>query len=242
MSLYGSTTDFQLEVGMVAKLVSNPQGENNKVFTEDNNRQPEIEYNFTQIFQDTFGLSGTALETLMYGNTNDITTHLGVSLYKIQQQMSEQMIFGRRVQRGSSEAGTFGGLISFIDVSDGNVKDAGAGAISQVMINDQLEAINADGGEANTIVCSPYQARKISAFNTSGNNPMVGLLDRIAGSYVMKFVGDLPIGPNGMSMNIVVDSKMPKDKVLLVNLDKLSLNAMNNRNLGLFDATAPGQD
>jgi hypothetical protein len=29
---------------------------------------------------------------------------------------------------------------------------------------------------------------------------------------------------------------------LLVNLDKLSLNAMNNRNLGLFDATAPGQD
>lgn len=241
-TVYGSTTDNQLVDTNVAKLVSKPQSENNKSFTEDNDRQPDLEYNYTQIFQDVFGLSGTALETLMYGNTNDITTHLGVSLYKIQQQMSEQMIFGRRIARSSSENGTFGGLISFVDVSGGNVKDASAGAISQTMINDMLEAINADGGEANTIVCSPYQARKISAFNTSGNNPMVSLMDRVAGTFVMKFIGDLPIWPNGMSLNIVVDSKFPKNQVLITNLDKLALVPMNNRQLGLYDATANGQD
>lgn len=75
-TVYGSTTDSQLVDTNVAKLVSKPQSENNKSFTEDNDRQPDLEYNYTQIFQDVFGLSGTALETLMYGNTNDITTHL----------------------------------------------------------------------------------------------------------------------------------------------------------------------
>jgi hypothetical protein len=192
-TLYGATTDFQLEVGMIAKLVSAPVEENKKTFTENNDRQPDLEYNYTQIFDDTFGLSGTAMETLMYGNTNDITTHLGVSLFKIQSQMAEQMIYGIRVARTSSENGTFGGLISFIDVTNGNVKDMSSALISATAINDVLEYINADGGEANTVICSPYQARKISAFNTAGNNPMISIMDRVAGSYVMKFIGDMPI-------------------------------------------------
>lgn len=241
-TVYGSTTDNALAVGDVAKLLSTPVKENKKTFDENNDRQPDLEYNYTQIFDDTFGISGTALETLMYGNPNDIVNQLSVSLYKVHNQMSEQMIFGRRVQRSSTENGSFGGLISYIDVSGGNVKDASSATITGEMINDVLEAINADGGEANTLVCSPYQARKISAFNTAGNNPLISIQDRIAGSYVMKFIGDLPIGPNGMSLNIVVDSKMPKTTVLLTNLDRLALVPMNNRALGLYDATLKGQD
>ena len=152
------------------------------------------------------------------------------------------MIFGRRVQRSSSENGSFGGLIFYIDVSGGNVKDASSATITGEMINDVLEAINADGGEADTLVCSPYQARKISAFNTAGNNPLISIQDRVAGTFVMKFIGDLPIGPNGMSLNIVVDSKMPKTTVLVTKLDRLALVPMNNRALGLYDATQKGQD
>lgn len=45
-----------------------------------------------------------------------------------------------------------------------------------------------------------------------------------------------------MSLNIVVDSKMPKDKVLIVNLDRLALVPMQNRSLALYDASANGQD
>lgn len=240
--LYGATTDNQLNATDVAKLVSNPQPENKKVFNENNDRQPDLEYNYTQIFDDVFGLSSTALESLMYGNTNDITTHLGVSLFKIHSQMAEQMIFGRRVQRAVWVNGSFGGLIQFIDVAAGNVKDMANAPIDQVSINDVLELINADGGECDTLVVWPFQARAISAFNVAWNNPMVSIMDRIAGSYVMKFVGDLPIWPNGMSLNIVVDSKMPKDKIILTNLSRLSLVNFQNRALWLYDATVNGQD
>jgi hypothetical protein len=45
-----------------------------------------------------------------------------------------------------------------------------------------------------------------------------------------------------MALNIVVDSKMPKGKVLVTNLDKLALVPMSNRQLGLFDASVKGQD
>lgn len=239
---YGSTTDIALAATNVAKLVSRPAGENKKSFTEQNDWQPSLEYNYTQIFDDVFGLSGTALATAMYGNTNDVVTQLSVSLYKVQQQMAEAMIHGRRVQRTSTENGTFGGFISFLDVAGGNVKDASSAVITQQMINDSLESVYQDGGDVQTIVCGTYQARKISAFNTTGNNPIVGLLDRMAGSFVMKYVGDLPVGPNGMNLAVVVDPKMPKDKIILTDLNRLALVPMKGRSLALFDATQKGQD
>jgi hypothetical protein len=42
-------------------------------------------------------------------------------------------------------------------------------------------------------MCNYEQARKISAFNTSGNNPIISRSETTAGSYVMQFVSDIPV-------------------------------------------------
>jgi len=53
--------------------------------------------------------------------------------------------------------------------------------------------IKEDAGSVDTILCNTNQARKISAFNVGGNNPVVTRDETTTGSYVMRFVSDIPV-------------------------------------------------
>jgi hypothetical protein len=98
-----------------------------------------------------------------------------------------------------------------------------------------------DGGVANTLVCNINQARKISGFNISGNNPVIAQNSTQAGSYVLRFISDIPVA-GGVVSNILLDEKMPNNAVDLIDINRLALVPFQNRGLKLVPGTQPGQD
>ena len=242
--IYGGTTDITIPDNAVAKFLSNPVEENRKSFTAWNNWEPSQEYNYTQIFEEVVELSDTAINSMTYGNVTDIQNQLKQAMYKIEQKMSEQAVYGRRVARTGSTVwtrGSFGWIQQFIDVSGWNVVDASAAAITATLINNLWEEIKKDGWSFDAIMCNFNQARKISWFNSSGNNPMIARNEVTAGSYVMNFVSDLPVA-GWLVSRIIVDEKIPNNQVYLVDTNRIALVPMKNREMSMVDWTVNGQD
>jgi hypothetical protein len=135
-----------------------------------------------------------------------------------------------------------GGLLYYL--AGGNVTNV-AGALTELAINNALEAIFSDGGYSDRYVmlCAENQARKISAFNTAGSNPMVikQPSDRTFGGYISSFVGDLPV-QSGFMANIVVDPNFPKDQLAIVDMNRVKLHALQGSALNDYDATLPTYD
>lgn len=242
-SLYGSNPDVVIPDNSVIHLVSKPKKENNKDFIAQNNMQPNFEFNYTQNFEVAVELSDTALNSASYGNTTTLATQMAQGMYLMTQEISESVYYGQRVQRSSTENGTFGWIPTYVDVSEGNVVDASGWAISWTLINDLWEEIKRDGGTYDAIYCNLEQARKISAFNTSGNNPItqVSRDDISTGSYVLNFVSDIPVA-GWLISRIIVDEKVPNDRVYLLNTAKIWLVPMQNRDVRVVDGTQNGQD
>ncbi len=242
-TVYGSNPDIVIPDDSVIHLVSKPKAENNKDFVAQNNLQPTFEYNYTQNFEVSVELSDTAINSASYGNTTQLATQMQQGMYLFTQEVSEQLFYGQRVKRASGENGSFGGIPSFVDVSGGNVVDASGSAISTTLINDLGEEIKRDGGVYNAIYTNLDQARKISAFNTSGSNPITQVSrDEVsAGSYVLNFVSDIPVA-GGLISRIIVDEKVPADTVYLLNSDKIGLVPYANRDIRIVDGTQNGQD
>ena len=242
--IYGWTTDVELPDNAVAKFISNPVEENRKAFVAGNNWEPTFQYNYTQIFEEVVELSDTMKRSLTYWNVSDIQSQIKQALYKIEQKMSEQAVYGRRVARTGSTTwtqGTFGGLLQYIDVTGWNVTDASAVALTPLLINNLWEEIKKDWGSFNAIVCNYNQARKISAFNTSGSNPMISRNEITAGSYVMNFVSDLPI-MGWLVSRIIVDEKMANNQVALIDTNRIALVPMDWRAMTMIDWTVNWQD
>ena len=242
--IYGGTTDATVADNAIAKLISNPVEENRSSFTATNDWEPDWEYNYTEIFETTIELSGTALNSDSYQDVTTMRSQLEQGYYRIRQRMAEAAMFGRRVARSGSTTGTkgsLGGLQYFIDVSGGNTVDASSAALTPTLINNLGEEIKKDGGSFNTILCNYNQARKISAFNATGNNPVVSRGETTAGGYVMNFVSDLPVA-GGLVSRIIVDEKVPANQVYLIDTNKIALIPMRNRALSILDGTINGQD
>jgi hypothetical protein len=174
----------------------------------------------------------------MYGNPSQVVSQMRQAMYKIEQKMAEQMIYGRRVGRSGTAKGSFAGMDFYLNQAGGNIKDASAGALTPALLNEVILEIKKDGGEVNTIMCNYEQARKISAFNTSGNNPIISRAETTTGSYVMQFVSDIPVA-GGLVSQIVIDEKFANTEVGLVNLSKIALVPYENRELRIVDATLP---
>jgi len=242
--IYGATDDIELPTNAIAKFISNPVEENRKVFTAWNNWEPSFEYNYTQIFEEVVELSDTMKKSLTFWNTSDVKSQLKQAMYKIEQKMSEQAIYWRRVKRTGSTTWvkwTFGWIDQYINVSGWNVVDASAVAITPWLINDLWEEIKKDWGSFNSIVCNYNQARKISAFNSSWSNPMIARNEITAWSYVMNFVSDLPIA-GWLVSQIIVDEKIPNNVVFLIDNTRIALVPMVDRTMNMVDWSVNWQD
>lgn len=245
VSVYGSSTDVQLVATDVVKLVGLPKAESTTADPSDG-YEPTAEYNYTQIFDRTAKVSLTAEAVKKYGIESAIDYQVERKLLELAYEMNNAIIYGRRVQRTGSTPGTtgsMGGLLYFLQAASGNKVDASGAAISPTLLNNAFE-LGLDNGATNmrTLLCNVNQARKISAFNTTGNNPIVTQDSKSAGSFVLRFVSDIPMGDAGMVSQIVVDQNFPKDKIALVDVEKLGVVPLVDRQFTDKDATLPGAD
>lgn len=228
-----------LAVGDSVINVSKPKNEATSASATDNT-EPSVNYNYTQIFERTATLSRTAIQTAQYGVANELSFQIQTKMKELMFEFNSSLIYGERVQRSASQNGTFGGILAMIR---GGNTDTTGGAISKTILNNLFEACFSDGNVSNNyaILCAPNQARKISAFNTSGSNPIVSVQQdaKTTGGYVQTFVSDLPAA-NGFMGKIVVEPSFPKDKIALIDLNNIEIAYLQP--FGISDATLPGYD
>lgn len=240
---YGSTTGVTLIVGDVMILNSTPKNEGSSVGSAIKH-EGTIDFNYTEIFDEAANLSKSALATLTYDGATAMQYQVRAAMVRLARKLENASLYGVRVQRTSSVAGTMGGVIAQISASGGNIEAAGGNALSQAYINNVIEDIVADGGMMSrpVILCSPNQARKLSALNTSGTNPIVykDNSDRTLGNFTTAFIGDLPINGSGIVAQVFQCQNMVKDKVAIIDMDLINLRVM--RGLSSTDATVPGND
>lgn len=137
-------------------------------------------------------------------------------------------------------------MLQYLMMAGGNGLSASGNTLDPVMLNDMIAMIDMDGGAVDTIVCGVDQARKVSAFNRTGATgqnvyTMIDQASKDVGNYAMRFVADIPVD-GGLITNIVVDHKMPKDKIGLVKLSNIGLVPFSDRGIKLVDGTQNGQD
>ena len=235
ISTYGSTTDEDLASGAIVTLLGRPKNESTEA-SADNGYEPTTAYNYTQIMDRTAKVSLTSIEIPKYGIGGALNYQVERQLTDIAYELANTAINMPRVERDSSNAGTMGGFMRFLKQGTGNVVDASSAALSQTILNNAFEVARANGADnLTTIACHPLQARKISAFNTTGDNPMIMRDETVAGSYVTRYVSD-----QGDVVNIVADRNFNKDEVAIIDPTKITLVPM--RRFQDKDATPAGAD
>lgn len=237
---YGNTQPLTIGAGTVLIPVSRPRPESTEA-GEDWGREPVTEHNFTQIFDRTAKVSGSAQAVKYYGITNQLNYQVQAMMLELVREINSQIIFGRRNSWDSGATGSFGGCMEYME---GGITDSTGGDISLDILNNLFEEIFSAGGMSNryAILCHPVQARKISAFMTKDNIPVTAST-AAAGHAVNKFYGDIPaFNGNPYEAFISVEPNLPRDRVLVLDLNKLSLAPLNGRAMKDGDATPPGAD
>lgn len=244
VSVYGGTTDVALAATDLTFLVGTPKGESTSAIPDDGTEPSDI-FNFTQIFDRTAKVSGTAQATNKYGLPNTIEYQIQRHLKDLAYELNTAMIHGTRVQRTGTAAGTtgsMGGILYYLENGTGNKVDAASATITQDILNNAFELGVQNGADnLKTLLCNTDIARAISAMNASGNNPIVQRDDTRTGNYVMDFVSDLPIA-GGLISRIIVEPAFPRDKVALLDTSKIGLLALQNRSFRSFDAKGSDAD
>lgn len=236
-TVYGGSTDQNMLATTQVYLLARPKNEGTSA-DPDNGYEPSVQYNYTQIFDRTAKVSKTSVEIDKYGIGGAVNYQVERQLKDIAYEMNRTMLRAPRVQRASSEAGTMWGIMWFLKQGSGNVLDAANAAITMSMINDLFEIIGSNGSEETVVIlCNPVQARKISAMNQSGNNPVVNREDKTTGSYVTTFVSD-----QGNVATIVADRNFAKDELALLDMTRVLVVPLKNRQFTDENAAAPGDD
>jgi hypothetical protein len=195
------------------------------------NAIPVRKFNYTQIFRRDFCLTRTTLQTALYGLSTEASQAdktMSLVEFQVENQLRDiswewnrSLIDGVAEQRVDGGAnGALGGFLPYVESDPQSILDAGATAIDLDLLNAAVEQAvqnGADGPSLSVIVCNSNQARKISALNVAGNNPVVQQSSTQLGSYVQVFKSDLAGTNGGALCTVLVDRNFPKDKILIFN-------------------------
>ena len=226
------TTPAQNDVLVV---MSTPEAEGT---TEGENRvhQSGTAANYTQIFRKDIVLTGTALAIATYGIENSIQRQTVLRLADFARDLNLQALRGIPVQPTASVAGAAGGLFYFGTQDGGLTVDAGNLAFDSFVVNDGAQAVSAEGGVPQTIICSIGQARVLSA----DMNDKITVIreDRERGTFVATVVNDV----TGAMMQIFADGAMPDSTAFIVDPAGFGVVPLKDRAVWDEDTTPKGFD
>ena len=237
---YGGTASVTIPANTIAIPLSRPRPEATDP-SADWGREPVTQYNYTQIFDRTAKVSRSAQGIDYHGISNMLNYQVKIMMMEIAREMNDQLIFGRRVSWDSGATGSFGGLMEYLE---SGVLEATGGTLSMDIINNIFEIVFVNGGMSQryAICAAPNQARRISALMTKDKIPATASTAS-AGAAVNKLYGDIPaFNGNPYEAFIAVEPNLPKDRIFVLDLDKISLHPLAGGALSDKDATLPGAD
>ena len=176
--------------------------------------------NYTQIFDDTIEISGTAMAIAQYGIDNLYASEQAKKMIEVALQLEKAAINGVKYENG--QVRQMAGIRSFITT---NVTDAQGGDLTLEMVNDLAQKIYEKGGFAtganHVIMVGPKQKRALSQIGSE--QIVIDRDDTARGQRVERLVtdfGELPI-----VLNNNVDAK----ELFIVDLNRIAVRPLNGR-------------
>lgn len=220
----------------VLEVISSPAKEGSNA-GENTFHQSGAEFNYTQIIRKDVVLTGTALAIDVYGADNAINRQTQFALQEMTRDLNRMAIRGVRVAGTAAEDRVAGGLYYFGTTAEGlAVPLETAAKLDSYIINDAAQAVLGAGGDPAMILCSPGQARVLSA--ELKDQIQVLREDTRRGAYVAVVVNDI----TGRGMTIIADPDMPDTDAFVCDPAGFGISFLAGRGIADFDATEKSFD
>lgn len=241
ITVYGGSVDQNLALNTKILLLDKPSLEGSDAEDGDG-FEPIASFNYSQIMDEFVQLTQTAYNGKMYGinkTPGEIMNYLiEKKLAQLAFKVGATTVNMPRNAGSATTARTMGGWLWFLKNTVGAINvNASASAINGAILNQAFAEIRNRGGNATTIVANPIQAKRLSALNTSGTNPIINInQDSVTtGQYVERFVTDF-----GDVATIVYSYDMDKNAIAIIDPTKISLRPFINDGFRDMEATQPG--
>lgn len=177
------------------------------------------DYNFTQIFEETVKVTGTREAVLQYGVVDEYARQLMKVLRQRAILVEQALIHGVRDENVAQERRTMGGLLEFCNQ---NKVNAGGAALTKAVLDKMIHDIWRKGGEPRTLVMNIDQKARLAELYA----------DRIRTERSDKGIGNtVDYIENDLGrFNILLDRWVPRDKILVLDRDKLGFGPLRGRN------------
>jgi hypothetical protein len=232
---YDMTAAEAIDANGELKVISRPRPEGEDTFRKNEINDRLVSFNFSQIFSRYAEVSRSQQAVNTYGVENELDYQVNLRLQEMVREMNNSLIYGRKYAGSGAQPRTSGGLFAFAQEQGSFSRDFSAAEIDAKGLNDAVEGVFTRGGNVNTILCAPNVARQITKLG--GNTIQTSREDTATGHRILSFVSDLP---GGAISNVVVDLNMPKDRALLLDIDKIKARYLTP--VYDQDATLPGAD
>jgi len=167
---------------------------------------PTTGYNYSSILQKSIEISRSNALLQRYGIPDVVEREIDKAMDELLMQLNLMIYHGQRKEGSTSTPRSFGGLETFIST---NATDASSAALTQKMIEDELQDCWDYGGQPDLLICGAWAKRKIADFyagyvRTERSETMGGItIDRI-------------LMPLGIEVDVVVDRHCPADTIYVL--------------------------
>lgn len=178
--------------------------------------------NFTQIFDETVSISGTAAEVSLYGIDDLYEYEKQKKQLELALQLEKAVINGIKYESSDGLIRQMGGVRQFIKT---NVVNGSGSPLTDDMLNDAMQKIYEKGGFADggvfIIMVGAKQKRAISNFDKS--NIRLDRADNGRGSVAEYFVSDFG------QAEIVLNNNLNPDELFIVDINRMAIKPLGNR-------------
>lgn len=205
--------------GAVAEVLYN-EAEEGAAARDARIKQRKMVENYTQIFDETIEISGSAMEVAQYGVEDEYDRQRLHKQSEVALQLEKALIAGPGVNNGLKRY--MKGARNFIQ---SNVENASGGAVSNNMLNDALQSIYRAGGfktASNHVIMAPAkQKRALAAIGEEFVRHSVN--DRIEGRVVDTFLSEFGEFP------VILNDNLKSNEILIVDLNRMAVRPLGAR-------------
>lgn len=219
--LSGTTQPADISDGATLFIVGSPVNEGSAP-RQDSTRPRDIKSNKTQIFRQDVRMTGTRMAIEMYAVANELRHQITLRTKEYKRELERTAIIGHKDAGSSTETQLMGGIYDFLKDESGSHIDTSTTTLTETALNDLCNAIYDKGGEPNTLLMGPTQARVIPTFERQ--RVRLEQDSRIAGFYVNKYLTDL-----GVTMDILISRWVPKNFAFVLDASKIKLRPLRGR-------------
>ena len=186
----------------------------------DSSPQTEVtsSYNYTQILQRTIDISRTKQKLAHYGIKDPMGYEIDKKMDELMMDLCKMPYYGGRYEGTAAAGRTAGGFKTFIT---DNTTDVASAALTRDHIDDLLQAIHADGGDPDLILCGSWSQRKINSFYEGFIT--IDRSEQLGGNLITKLQNPI----TGSIVDVIVDLHCPTDEMWVLESDKIAFFAFD---------------